>query len=219
MNRDFEVRQLLRAYRSGILSEAAFEDELRRLERETSGAENQEDHGFEAMGQVFRSEREALLAFFDKLHATQIDAALAFAKWASVCRTPGLRMGLILVAERDASHARILERRAREIGGQLHSLQTEHGSKLVEVLANPEISDLDKLMGVVNFIPAPREAAAPILNFASILKADIESKQALRLIADDEFSSAAWLHDTCKALTSSKPMEAEAGEKKEPPQN
>jgi hypothetical protein len=32
MNRDFEVRQLLRAYRSGLLSEAAFEEEMNRLE-------------------------------------------------------------------------------------------------------------------------------------------------------------------------------------------
>ena len=211
MNRDFEIRQLLRAYRSGILSETAFEEELHQLERETAGVESTEpDSGFEAFGQVYRSEREALLAFFDKLHATQIDAALAFAKWASVCRTPGLRTGLILIAERAASHARVIERRAREMGGQLHSLTTEHGSKLVEVLARPDVPDLDKLMGVVNFIPEPREAAAPIFNFASLLKADIESRQALRLIADDELSSASWLHDTCAALTSGKQMAAAA---------
>jgi hypothetical protein len=79
-----------------------------------------------------------------------------------------------------------LERRAREIGGQLHSLTTEHGSKLVEVLASPDISDLDKLMGVVNFISTPREVATPILNFVAMLKWDVESKQILRLIADDE---------------------------------
>jgi hypothetical protein len=69
-------------------------------------------------GQVYRSERDAVLSIFDHLHATQIDAALAFAKWAVVCRTPGLRAGLVLIAERNSSHARALERRAREIGGQ-----------------------------------------------------------------------------------------------------
>ena len=36
MNRDFEIRQLLRAYRSGIMSEAAFEEEMARLEHESS---------------------------------------------------------------------------------------------------------------------------------------------------------------------------------------
>jgi hypothetical protein len=201
MNRDFEIRQLLRAYRSGILSEAAFEKELRDLERGASG-EGGDDSGFEAFGQRYPSERDAVLAFLDKLHATQIDAALAFAKWAIVCRTPGLRSGLILIAERDASHARVLERRAREIGGELHSLATEHGSRLIQVLASPEISDLDKLIGVVNFIPEPRQAAAPIAEFASLLKIDVESRQALRLIADDEMSSASWLREACVELTS-----------------
>jgi hypothetical protein len=168
-----------------------------------------QDQKFEALGQVYRSERDAVLGLFDHLHATQIDAALAFAKWAVVCQTPGLRAGLVLIAERNSSHARALERRAREIGGQLHSLTTEHGSKLVEVLASPDISDLDKLMGVVNFIPAPREVAAPILNFVSMLKSDVESKQILRLIADDEVSTAAWLHDTCAALTGQRSKQAE----------
>ncbi len=213
MNRDFEVRQLLRAYRSGMLSEAAFEEEMTRLEREGAGLADGESQGFEAFGHVYRSERDALLSFLDRLHATQLDSALAFAKWASVCRTPGLRTGLILIAERDSSHARALERRAREMGGQLHSLTSEHGSKLVEVLANPEISDLEKLMGVVNFIPEPREAAAPILNFAALLKSDLESKQALRLIAEDELSTAAWLHEICAALTSGQGPIAEPGER------
>ena len=52
MNRDFEIRQLLRAYRSGILSEAAFEKELRDLERGASG-EGGDDSGFEAFGQRY----------------------------------------------------------------------------------------------------------------------------------------------------------------------
>ena len=35
MNRDFEIKQLVWAFRSGIMSEAAFEEELSRLELET----------------------------------------------------------------------------------------------------------------------------------------------------------------------------------------
>ena len=193
MNRDFEIKQLLRAYRSGMMSEAAFDEEMTRLEHETAGTD--QGSGFEAFGQHYRSEREALLNFFDELHATQIDAALAFAKWAAVCRTPGLRTGLIMIAERDAGHARILARRAHELGGELHSVATEHGSKLVEILANPEVTDLEKLTVLAGLIREPKEAVAPILAFASMLKADVESQQALRLLADDELSTATWLHD------------------------
>ncbi len=202
MNRDFEVRQLLRAYRSGLMSEAAFEEEITQLEHEASSPEAQQQPppGFEAFGQRFRSERDAVLQFLDKLHATQMDAAVGFAKWATVCRTNGLRAGLMIIAERDASHARALERRARELGGELHSTATEQGSKLVELMANKEIADIEKLVALTNLIQDPQEAIAPIVSFAQLLKKDAETKQALRLIAEDELSSTGWLRDVCAAL-------------------
>jgi hypothetical protein len=198
MNRDFEIKQLLRAYRSGIMSEEAFNEELTRLEQEGVGAD--QNVGFEAFGQHYRSERDALLSFFDQLHATQMDAAVAFAKWAAVCRTPGLRTGLIMIAERNAGHARILARRAHELGGELHSVATEHGSRLVEILANAQVSDAEKLASLVALVHEPKEAVAPILAFASMLKADVESQQALRLLADDELSTATWLRDITLSL-------------------
>ena len=210
MNRDFEIRQLVRAFRSGIMSEAAFEEEMARLEHEALGSGGNESPGFEAFGQLYRSEREAVMSFFDQLHATQMDAAVGFAKWATACRTPGLRTGLIIIAERDAYHARVLERRARELGGELHSTATEQGGKIVELLASREISDLEKLAALTSLIQDPNQAVAPILTFASLLKVDIESKQALRLFAEDELSSTTWLHDICAALSATQTVEPAA---------
>jgi hypothetical protein len=207
MNRNFEIRQLLRAFRSGIMSEAAFEEEMARLEHEALGSVGGENAGFEAFGQLYRSEREAVMSFFDKLHATQMDAAVGFAKWATACRTPGLRTALIIIAERDAYHARVLERRARELGAELHSTTTEQGSKIVELLASREISDLEKLLALTSLIQDPNQAVAPILTFASLLKVDMESKPALRLLAEDELSTTTWLHDICAALSATQTVE------------
>jgi hypothetical protein len=50
----------------------------------------------------------------------------------------------------------------------------------------------------------PREAVAPITAFAALLKTDLESKQALRLIAEDELSTVNWLRDVCAALAESR---------------
>ena len=200
MNRDFEIRQLLRAYRSGLMSEAAFEEEMTRLEQ-GNGEQAQAQPGFEALGRVYRSEREAVINFLDELHATQMEAAIGFAKWAAVCRTNGLRTGLLMIAERDAYHARVLERRVRELGGELHGSPTEKGSRLVELLANREISELDKLLALISFIRDPQEAVAPILQFASLLRSDLETRQALRLLAEDELSSSTWLHEICAVLS------------------
>ncbi len=205
MNHDFEVRQLLHAYRSGLMSEAAFEEEMAQLEHETSSPEAQQQPrpGFEAFGQTFRSERDAVLNFLDRLHATQMDAAVGFAKWAAVCRVNGLRAGLMIIAERDASHARALERRARELGGELRSTATEQGNKLVQLMANKEIADLEKLVALTSLIQDPQAAVSPIVSFAQLLQRDVETKQALRLIAEDELSSTGWLRDVCESLANS----------------
>jgi hypothetical protein len=52
----------------------------------------------------------------------------------------------------------------------------------------------------VALVHEPKEAVAPILAFASMLKADVESQQALRLLADDELSTATWLRDITLSL-------------------
>ena len=200
MNRDFEIRQLLRAYRSGLLSEAAFEEEMIRLEHEAAEPGQGESPRFEAFGHVYRSEREAVISFLDKLHAAQMDSAIGFAKWAAVCRTKGLRTGLMMVAERQAYHARVIERRMHELGAELRAALTERGGKLAEVLANSEISELEKLLALTSLIQEPQQAVAPIVTFAAALNNDVETKQALRLLAEDELSSATWLHDICAAL-------------------
>ncbi len=200
MNRDFQIKQLLRAYRSGLLSDAAFEEEMAHLEQKPGEAGQAETPGFQALGGVYRSEREAVINFLDQLHATKMETAIGFAKWAAGCRTNVLRTGLMMIAERNAYHARVLERRVRELGGELHVIPSERGSKLVELLANREISDSDKLLALTSFIRDPQETVAPILEFASLLRSDIETRQALRLLAEDELSSANWLHEACALL-------------------
>lgn len=201
MNRDFEIRQLLRAYRSGLMSEAAFDEEMTRMEHDSGEPGSPPaPGGFEVGGRVFRSEREAVLTFLDELHATQMDSALAFAKWAAICSTPGLRTGLVIAAERTAYHARIIQRRVHELGGELRSTATPHGGRLVQLLADGTISDLEKLATLASFFQEPQQAVAPLLAFADAIKRDIETKQALSLIAEDELSTVTWLNQICAML-------------------
>jgi hypothetical protein len=77
---------------------------------------------------------------------------------------------------------------------------SEHGGKLVEVLANDQISDLEKLSALTALIQEPQQAVAPLLAPAALTN-DVESKQALRLLAEDELSTATWLHQIYQALT------------------
>jgi hypothetical protein len=53
INRDIEFRQLLRAYRAGIINEAAFECEMAAKANENGNGHGQSDREFSAMGKTF----------------------------------------------------------------------------------------------------------------------------------------------------------------------
>src|SRR5713101_6197657 len=68
MSRDFEFKQLLRAYRSGIISQATFEGEMTCLEEgmPTANNGNGSSGGFKAFGRTYKSERDAVVSFLDE---------------------------------------------------------------------------------------------------------------------------------------------------------
>jgi hypothetical protein len=211
MSRDFEFKQLMRAYRNGIISEAEFEEEMAKLERGGGGAAaGNGGGGFQAFGRTYRSERAAIISFLDKVRAGEANGGEAFARWAAVCKTDCIRSGIRMIAERESYHARVFEQRVLELGGEKRAGTTDEGRKLSDFFANPEVSDLEKLQRFCSQIGDPKEAVKPIHDFAALIKEDIETKEALRLFAEDELSSTTWLLDACNALSAARGAAAEA---------
>ena len=60
MSRDFQFKQILRAYRMGIISEATLEQEMKVLENGAQGSSNG-NSAFKAFGQTYESERAAVM--------------------------------------------------------------------------------------------------------------------------------------------------------------
>src|ERR1700680_19469 len=116
MSRDFEFKQLLRAYRNGIISEAAFEEQMAQLEHGAAPSNGNKAGGFQAFGRTYHSERDAIVSFLDKVRAGEANGGEAFARWAAVCKTDCIRSGLRIVAERESYHARVFEQRVLELG-------------------------------------------------------------------------------------------------------
>jgi hypothetical protein len=83
MSRDFEFKALLRAYRSGVITQQTFESEIAMLE---NGAEpaNGNGAGFKAFGRTYKNERDAIVSFIDKVRAGEANGGQAFAAWAEV---------------------------------------------------------------------------------------------------------------------------------------
>lgn len=209
MNRDFEFKQILRAYRSGIISEAGFESEMKRLE---NGAGSSNGAGqFKAFGQTYASEREAVVKFLEAASAAETNGGDAVRGWLKVCTTDCIRGGLKMVAERESYHGRVLEQRLKELGGEMPDRNTEEFRKNLAYISDPKTTDMQKLHRGVTRFPNPEETIRPLFEFAASLKEDVQTKEIVRLFAEDELSTLKWQHALCTALTAaSKQTEASA---------
>ena len=199
MNRNFEFKQLLRAYRGGIIDEATFESEVKALENGSPGSNGH--RGFVAFGKTYDSEKEAVLDFLDRARAGEAGGAEAFNGWVKTCKTECIFMGIQMIAEREAYHSRIFAKRLADLGGMQHAGTTEQGRKLTEALSS-DMADNKKFLYITANFGKPGEALAPIKAFGESLHEDMMTKEAIRLFAEDEMSSATWLWDTCAALNS-----------------
>jgi len=204
MSRDFEFKQLLRAYRCGIISQSTFEAEMAWLEAGTPTANGNGSGGFKAFGRTYRSERAAVVSFLDKVRAGEANGGEAFAAWAEVCTTDCIRTGLRMVAEREAYHSRIFAQRLAELRGETRATATEEGRKLTAYLGDPKVPDNEKLLRFTERVGKPEDAIKPICEFAALLREDLSTKEALRLFAEDELSTAKWIWDSCAALNAPK---------------
>src|SRR5271163_1502814 len=176
MSRDFEFKQLLRAYRSGVITQSTFESEMAWLEAGTPTTNGNGGAGFKAFGRTYKSERAAIISFLDKVRAGEANGGEAFAAWASVCTTDCIKTGIRMIAEREAYHSRIFEQRLMELGGEKRAGTTEEGQKFKEYLGNPNIPDNEKLLRFTKSVGEPKEAIKPICDFAALIKEDIQTK-------------------------------------------
>ena len=72
-------------------------------------------------------------------------------------------------------------------------------------LADPNLSDNEKLLRFVARVPNPEQTLRPICEFAELIKEDLETKEALKLFYEDELSSTKWLLYACGALNAPQP--------------
>jgi hypothetical protein len=213
MSLDFEFKQLLRAYRNGVISQATFESEMAWLEAGApTNGNGSNGGGFKAFDRTYKSERAAIVSFLDKVRAGEANGGEAFAGWAEVCTTDCIRTGLRMIAEREAYHSRVFAQRLSELGGEKRAMTTEEGRKFTAYLGNPSIPDNEKLLSFTKRVGKPEDAIRPICEFADLIKEDLSTKEALRLFAEDELSSTRWVWDACAALNAPRPQASDSQE-------
>lgn len=199
MNSEFEFRQLLRAYRGGIISETTFEQEMSRLENGGHGSNGA--GALNAFGRTYASERDAIRRFLETASAAESNGGESVRAWLEVCTTDCIRGGLNMVAEREAYHGRVFERRLRELGGNSADRMTEEFRKNLAYLRDTRISDYEKLKRGAARFPNPEETIRPLFEFADAIKEDFQTREMVRLFAEDELSTLKWQNALFATLT------------------
>jgi hypothetical protein len=196
---DFEARQLLKAYRKGLISDTLFEEQMRELGTGNGG-------GYCYNGKMHATEREMVMHLLDELRCAENFASEYLNCWMQVSDQECVKGGLRMVQQRETFHAQVLEARLREIGGIPQcTVPTERRDKELPFYASTEKKDLDKLQSIASRIKEPATIFKPITDAIAQIKEDQHSKEMLRSFLDDEMSSTRWLLEACETLSAAHP--------------
>lgn len=193
---DFEARQLLKAYRKGLISDELFEEQMQELR---SGTTSQ---GYSYSGKSYETEKELVLAVLDEFRCGEDFAAEYLNRWVEVSDQECVKGGLRVVQQREAYHAQILEERLRELGGSPQcTVPDERREKDMSFFASTDSNDLEKLQSLAAQLKDPVEILKPLTDAIDQIQDDQHSKELLGSLVDDEMSSVKWLMGACETLS------------------
>ena len=190
---DFEVRQLLKAYRKGLISDELFAEQMKDLNGARRYAYNGTSHA---------TESEMIMHLLDEFRCGENFASEYLNRWIAVSDQECVRGGLRTVQQRETFHAQLLEARLRELGGVPQcTVPVERREKELQFYASAEKKDLEKLQSIAARIKDPAQVLKPITDVIDQIQEDQQSKELLRTLIDDEMSSIKWLLQACQTLS------------------
>jgi len=190
---DFEVRQLLKAYRKGLISDELFAEQMKDLNGARRYAYN---------GTTHTTESEMIMHLLDEFRCGENFASEYLNRWIAVSDQECVRGGLRTVQQRETFHAQLLEARLRELGGVPQcTVPVERREKELQFYASAEKKDLEKLQSIAARIKDPAQVLKPITDVIDQIQDDQQSKELLRTLIDDEMSSIKWLLQACQTLS------------------
>ncbi len=152
-------------------------------------------------GDTFRAEREMVVRFLDDFRAAESFGATVLGLWADVARDPVVRGGLRTLCAREQRHANLLADRLRQLGAECRA---ELGRDLQDAararLASAKISDLDKLDEVLARCADVDVAVKPIRDVLAQIDDDLDTRELLRMILDEEIATLRWLATARRTL-------------------
>lgn len=192
-----EVKQLLKAYRKGLISDELFEAEILEMTKAGQNGRGQYTYNGKSVG----SESEMIMQLLDEFRCRENFAAEYLNRWIEVSDQECARGGLRVVQQREAYHARVLEDRLRELGGIPQCrVSPERREKDLAFYASANKTDAQKLLELNALITEPAKNLKYITDVIDQIQEDQQSKELLRSLVQDEMSSITWLKEACALL-------------------
>ncbi len=140
-----------------------------------------------------------IIEFLDGYRAAEALAATGFGGWIAASDTPCLRGGLRVVQMREASHARLLEERVKELGGSPKAEMQPEAEEFFLSYGSSDKTDAEKIQSFMAAAGDPKildelEAKAARMDH------DQETQFLLRSIIEDERASLALLNQAQELL-------------------
>ncbi len=192
---DFEARQLLKAYRKGLITDELFEAQM----REVGMGNGTGQYLFN--GKSHATEREMIMHLLDEFRCGETFAAEYLNDWIAVSDQACVKGGLRAVQNREAYHAQVLEARLRELGGVPQcTVPAERREKELATYATKDKTDAQKLLVATERLDNPAKVLSFITDVIDQIKDDQQSKELLRSLVQDEMSSITWINEACALM-------------------
>jgi len=195
-----DLKSLLDAFRDGTVSEEAVLEQIGGGRIEAAGGTDSRDEAARRRTSGSGVEEAALLAQLDACRAAEASGSTTMESWADLSSDPVLAGGLRTAAAREATHALLLERRIRELDGQLEAELPDWLARFNAAILDPKARDVDRLGAIVAEFPDPEKALEPLNALIEAASGDPLTHELLSTIRDDERVTLRWMHASYKRV-------------------
>ncbi|MFT5350325.1 MAG: hypothetical protein ACI9MF_001141 [Gammaproteobacteria bacterium] len=148
------------------------------------------------------TERDRIVHLLDTYSTTEGFVAQYLPKWIDVSANETVKGGLRTVQAREAAHARLMKARLRELGESSKSkIPEERREKEIPFFSSPKHTDEEKLKVLADLFGDGEQFLKPVTELINQITDDLQTKELLRTILDDERESVNWIQGTYKTLS------------------
>jgi ferritin-like protein len=151
------------------------------------------------------SERDRIVHLLDTYGTTEGFVAQYLPKWINVSSNETVKGGLRTVQAREAAHARLMKSRLRELGESSKAeIPAQRREMEMPFFASPEHTDAEKLKVLVDLFGDGEEFLRPVTEIIDKITDDLQTRELLRTILDDERESVGWIQAMYQTLSTEK---------------